>query len=162
LSHEIAEKDLLPSGTSRSIIEAALNLYSNNILSMTNTPIQVTTDLSTVLEKIDRHLDKIDGKLDGLQKELVDFKTETRKEIGDLKTETRKEIGDFKTETKVSIESLKGDIKTLDSKVSQTAEDVKELKSSQKAQIWSLIVLAFTAVLGLIAASAKILFVPNL
>jgi hypothetical protein len=106
---------------------------------MTNTPIQITSDLSAVLERIS-------SKLDGLQKELTDFKVE---------------VGDFKTETFVALESVKGDLKTLDSKVSQTAADIKELKGSQKAQIWSLIVLAFTAVLGLMAALAKILFVPN-
>jgi peptidoglycan hydrolase CwlO-like protein len=120
---------------------------------MTNTPIQVTNDLSTVLAQIDR-------KLETLQKEAADF---------------RKEVADFRTETFVAIESVKGDIKSvkgdikaLDEKVNglkaelgKTTEDIKELKSSQKNQIWSLIVLAFTAVLGMIGALARVLFAPN-
>jgi chromosome segregation ATPase len=117
---------------------------------MTNTPIQVTTELTQVLEQINRKLDKIDGKFevkfDALQKEVTDFRSESR----------------------VAIEQIKGDIKVIDEKVnglktevSNLKEDVKELKGSQKAQIWSLIVLAFTAVLGIIGALARVLFVPN-
>jgi predicted nuclease with TOPRIM domain len=75
---------------------------------MTNTPIQVTTDLSKVLERIET-------KLDNLQKDVNDLK-----------------IGQTKLETEIS--SVK--------------EDVKDLKGSQKAQIWALIGIIATAVVG--------------
>lgn len=75
---------------------------------MANTPIQVTTDLSRVLEQINQ-------KLDNLQKDVNELK-----------------IGQTKIETEIS--SLK--------------EDVKDLKGSQKAQIWALIGIIATAVVG--------------
>ena len=75
---------------------------------MSNTPIQVTTDLSEVLGKINQ-------KLDNLQKDVTELK------IG----QTR-----------------------LESDVSSLKEDVKELKGSSKAQIWTLIGILGTAVIG--------------
>lgn len=97
---------------------------------MSNTPIQVTTDLSKVLEQINQKLDnfdkKFETKLDTLQKEVTDFRTET----------------------KVAIESVKGDINVLKGEVSNSKEDVKEIKGSQKSQIWTLIGILGTAVVG--------------
>ena len=75
---------------------------------MSNTPIQVTIDLSEVLGKINQ-------KLDNLQKDVTELK------IG----QTR-----------------------LESDVSSLKEDVKELKGSSKAQIWTLIGILGTAVIG--------------
>jgi archaellum component FlaC len=86
---------------------------------MSNTPIQVTTDLTKVLEQIDRKLDTV-----------------------------HKEVTDFRTETKVALESVKGDINVLKGEVSNIKEDLKELKGSQLAQIWTLIGLLGTAVIG--------------
>ncbi len=75
---------------------------------MSNTPIQVTTDLSEVLGKINQ-------KLDNLQKDVTELK------IGQAR---------------------------LESDVSSLKEDVKELKGSSKAQIWTLIGILGTAVIG--------------
>ncbi len=75
---------------------------------MSNTPIQVTTDLSEVLGTINQ-------KLDNLQKDVTDLK------IGQAR---------------------------LESDVSSLKEDVKELKGSSKAQIWTLIGILGTAVIG--------------
>ena len=86
---------------------------------MSNTPIQVTTDLSKVLEQINQKLDTV-----------------------------QKEVTDFRTETKVALESIKGDINVLNGEVSNIKEDVKEIKGSQKAQIWTLIGILGTAVVG--------------
>jgi archaellum component FlaC len=86
---------------------------------MSNTPIQVTTDLSKVLEQINQKLDTV-----------------------------QKEVTDFRTETKVALESIKGDINVLKGEVSNIKEDVKEVKGSQKAQIWTLIGILGTAVVG--------------
>lgn len=95
---------------------------------MSNTPIQVTTDLTKILERIDQ-------KLDTVQAEVVDF---------------RKEFTDFKTETKVAFEAVKGDINVLKAEVSAIKEDVKEVKGSSLAQIWTLIGLLGTAVVGIV------------
>ena len=86
---------------------------------MSNTPIQVTTDLTKVLEQINQKLDTV-----------------------------QKEVTDFRTETKVALESMKGDINVLKGEVSNMKEDLKEVKGSQKAQIWTLIGLLGTAVVG--------------
>ena len=77
---------------------------------MSNTPIQITTDLSEVLGKINQ-------KLDNLQKDVTDLK------IGQAR---------------------------LESDVSSLKEDVKELKGSSKAQIWTLIGILGTAVIGIV------------
>ncbi|MBE9169963.1 hemolysin XhlA family protein [Pleurocapsales cyanobacterium LEGE 06147] len=53
------------------------------------------------------------------------------------------------------------DIKRLDSDISAIKEDIKEIKGSQKAQIWTLIGIVITAVIGLIGALGKIVFFPN-
>ena len=75
---------------------------------MSNTPIQVTTDLSQVLGQINQ-------KLDNLQKDVTDLK--------------------------VGQASLEGNVSTL-------KEDVKDLKGSTKAQIWTLIGILGTALIG--------------
>jgi hypothetical protein len=68
----------------------------------------------------------------------------------------RKESADFRTESKVAIEKILGQIDGLKIEVGNIKQDVKDIKGSQKAQIWSLIVLAFTAVIGIIGALAKV------
>ncbi len=71
---------------------------------MSNTPIQVTTDLSQVLERIEQKLEML---------------SEIRVELAEVKTE---------------VKGLK--------------EDIKDIKGSQKAQIWTLIGILGTAVVG--------------
>lgn len=75
---------------------------------MSNTPIQVSTDLSKALEQIARKLDDLQKDVTGIRVELAEVKTE--------------------------VKGLK--------------EDIKEIKGSQKAQIWTLIGVLGTAVLG--------------
>lgn len=77
--------------------------YSNPVKTMSN--IQIESDKEI--------LNKIDGKLDNLQKDV--------------------------TELKVGQTEVKGDIKRLDSNISTLKEDIKEIKGSQKAQVWTLI-----------------------
>lgn len=84
--------------------------------------IQIETDLKEILNKID-------GKLDNLQKDLAELK------IGQTE--------------------VKGDIKRLDSNISTLKEDIKEIKGSQKAQIWTLIGILITAVGGFIVAVGR-------
>ena len=84
--------------------------------------IQIETDLKEILNKLD-------GKIDNLLKDM--------------------------TELKVSQTEIKGDIKRLDSNISTLKEDIKEIKGSQKAQIWTLIGVLITAVGGFIVAVGR-------
>jgi predicted nuclease with TOPRIM domain len=84
--------------------------------------IQIESDLKEILNKLD-------GKLDNLQKDL--------------------------TELKVGQVEVKGDIKRLDSNISTLKEDIKEIKGSQKAQIWTLIGVLITAVGGFLVAVGR-------
>lgn len=72
--------------------------------------IQVETDLKQILDKFDQKLDKLDGKLDKLSESVTDINLRLTK-----------------VETK------------LDSDISTIKEDIREIKGSQKAQIWTLI-----------------------
>ena len=65
------------------------------------------------------------------------------------------------TELKIGQAEIKGDIKRLDSDISAIKEDIKDIKGSQKAQIWTLIGIVITAVIGLIGALGKMVFFPN-
>lgn len=100
---------------------------------MSQTPITVTYSLEEVLKQIN-------SKLDTLQKD----------------------VNDFRIETKVAIESLKGDIKTLDTEVASIEEDVKELKGSSKAQIWTLIGILITAFGGFLVAVGRLVISGNI
>ena len=77
-------------------------------------------------------LNKFDQKLDNIQKDV--------------------------TELKIGQTEIKGDIKRLDSDISTLKENIKEVKGSQKAQIWALIGILITAVGGFIVAIGKVVF----
>jgi chromosome segregation ATPase len=83
--------------------------------------IQIESDLKEILNKLD-------GKLDSLQKDVTDLK--------------------------LSQAEVKGDIKRLDSNISTIKEDIK-VRGSQKAQIWTLIGVLITAVGGFIVAVGR-------
>ncbi len=97
---------------------------------MSNTPIQIPTDLGKMLEQINQTLNS-------LQKEVTDFRTEMKVELAIVK-------GEINTLR----EEVKGEISNLKTEVSHIKEDLKEIKGSQKAQIWTLIGVLRTAVLG--------------
>ncbi len=77
--------------------------------------IQIKSDLKEILNKFD-------GKLDNLQKDVTD----------------------------INLRSTK--VKT---KLDSSVEDIKEIKGSQKAQIWTLIGILITAVGGFIVAVGR-------
>ncbi len=77
--------------------------------------IQIKSDLKEILNKFD-------GKLDNLQKDVTD----------------------------INLRSTK--VKT---KLDSSVEDIKEIKGSQKAQIWTLIGILITAVGGFIVAISR-------
>jgi tetrahydromethanopterin S-methyltransferase subunit G len=86
---------------------------------MSTTPIQITTDLSQVLDRLDQRLGRIE-----------------------------KELTDFRTETRVATEEVKGDIKALDTKVDGIDRRLEKVETSQKNQIWALIGILATAVVA--------------
>jgi hypothetical protein len=92
---------------------------------MTNTPIQVTTDLNKILERIEQN--------------LSEFRKETNQKLEKIDERLAKiEVAQARQE--VEFGSLK--------------EDVKEIKGTQKAQIWTLI-----GILGILTALGRLLFV---
>lgn len=88
----------------------------------------------TIEQDLKELLDGINHKLDSLQKDIIDIK-----------------IGQAKLVEKV--DSLEKDINGL-------KEDIKELKGSQKAQIWALIGILGTALLGTVIRYIILPFSP--
>jgi hypothetical protein len=104
---------------------------------MSNTPIQVSYSLEEVLTRIE-------GKIDDFRQETNQKFQETNQKIDDL----QKEVTELKVWEARLEAQLKGDIKTLEEKTSNLAADIKDIKGSQKAQIWTLIGVLSTTVVG--------------
>lgn len=86
---------------------------------MSNNPIQVTTDLSKILDR--------------MEQSLRDFRQETSQKLN--------RIDERLTKLEVGQARLESDVSTL-------KEDVKDLKNSTKAQVWTLIGVLSTTVVG--------------
>ena len=86
----------------------------------------IETDLGKILDQINQNLKETNQKLDALQKDVTEIK-----------------IAQVKFEAEV-----KGDLKALQVEVNTLQGDLKEIKGSQKAQIWVLITILATAVIG--------------
>ena len=106
--------------------------------------IQIESDLKEILNKID-------GKLDHLQKDVTELKVSQVEVKGDIQRLNAEVKGDIQ---RLDAE-VKGDIKRLDSDISTIKEDIKEIKGSQKAQIWTLIGVLITTVGGFIVAVGR-------
>ncbi len=83
--------------------------------------IQIESDLKEILNKLD-------GKLDNLQKDVTDINLRLTK---------------------------------VETKLDSSIEDIKEIKGSQKAQIWTLIGVLVTAVGGFVVAVGRSVFSFN-
>ena len=77
--------------------------------------------------------------------------------FGEIKQEL-KGINDRLSKLELGQEEIKGEIKAIKADQSSLKEQVGEIKGSQKAQLWSLIVILATALLGVLVAAGKILF----
>lgn len=86
----------------------------------------IETDLGKILEQINQN--------------LAEFRKETNQRFESLNQEI--------TNIKVELAEVKGDIKALQVNINTLKEDFREMKGSQKAQIWALIGIMGTAVLG--------------
>jgi uncharacterized protein (DUF849 family) len=95
---------------------------------MSQSPITVTYTLEEILARLERKIDILEGKVDTLQKDFTDFKTET----------------------KVGFESVKGEIKTLDEKVDGLSKRLENQEFVNRGILIALVV----AILG---GTAKLL-----
>lgn len=100
----------------------------------------IETDLAEILKKLDSRFDKLENKID----------TEIRQGL--------KSLGDRLSKLELGQEEIKGEIKVIKTDQINIKEQVGEIKGSQKAQLWSLIVILATALLGILVAAGKILF----
>ena len=111
----------------------------------------IETDIAEILKKLGDNQEKILEKINNIDSRLV--RVETKLDSVDKNVGEIKQLGDRLTK----IESGQGKI---EEKLNSQGKIVEELKTSQKNQIWALIVLAFTAVIGLTGALGKIVFFP--
>ena len=99
-------------------------------------PVTIEQDLKEYLTKFDQRFDRLEQKLDIINNRLTNL-----------------EVGQARLEEKV--DNLEKDIESV-------KEDTKELKGSQKAQIWTLIGILGTALLGTVIRYIIIPFSPQL
>ncbi len=105
---------------------------------MSQSPITVTYSLEEILKQINQKLDNLDTKIDSKIDNLDAKFTAKIDKLGE------------------KVEHLTVEVATVKTKIESLENDVKDLKNTQKNQIWSLIALSFTAVIGLSGASATV------
>ena len=105
--------------------------------------IQIESDLKEILERIEKRFDKVDEKFEKLDNKID--------QLDDKIEGIDKRL--IKVETKLD-EGITPRLDTL-------SEQVKEIKSSQQAQIWTLIGILFTAVTGFLIAVGKFVLSGN-
>ena len=92
----------------------------------------IETDLKEFLGKLDQRFDRLEQRLDRIDTDL--------------------------TSLKVSQAEINGELSTVKNEITFIREDVKELKGSQRSQIWALII---TVIGATITAVVKFGFFPN-
>lgn len=102
----------------------------------------IQTDLVEVLQKFDERFDKLDARFDKIDARFDKIDERFIKVDERL---NKLDVGQARIEEKLEAQE----------------KIVTELKNSQKNQIWALIVLAFTAVVSLMAGLGKFIFFPN-
>jgi tetrahydromethanopterin S-methyltransferase subunit G len=94
--------------------------------------IQIESDLKEILNKFEQKLDNMENKFDQKLDNL-------QKDVTDINLRLTK----------------------VETKLDNTVEDIKEIKGSQKAQIWTLIGVLITAVGGFVVAVGRSVFSFN-
>ncbi len=102
--------------------------------------IQIELDLKEVLERIEKRFDKIDERFDKIDAD--------NKDLREVVINIDKRL--IKVETK-----LDSELPAIKDSIRETKDSIKELKSTQQAQIWALIGILFTAVAGFLIAVGK-------
>jgi predicted nucleic acid-binding Zn-ribbon protein len=103
----------------------------------------IETDLKEVLGEFKQEFSKLNQRLDRIEGDLTSLKVSQAEIKGEMET--------FKAE-------VKGEFSTLKNELAFIKEDVKDLKGSQRSQIWALII---TVIGATIAAVVKFGFFPN-
>jgi predicted nucleic acid-binding Zn-ribbon protein len=103
----------------------------------------IETDLKEVLGEFKQEFFKLNQRLDRIEGDLTSLKVSQAEIKGEMET--------FKAE-------VKGEFSTLKNELAFIKEDVKDLKGSQRAQIWALII---TVIGATITAVVKFGFFPN-
>ena len=98
--------------------------------------IQIELDLKEVLGQINQKLDKLDDKIEKLDNKVDDINGRL------IKVETKLDEG-------------------ITPRLDALSEQVRDIKSSQIAQIWTLIGILFTAVAGFLIAVGKFVLSGN-
>ncbi len=110
--------------------------------------IQIESDLKEILNKFEQKLDRIDNKFE--QKlDHIDNKFEQKLDHIDNKFEQKLDRIQ-KDVTDINLRLTK-----VETKLDGTVEDIKEIKGSQRAQIWTLIGVLITAVGDLVVAVGR-------
>jgi tetrahydromethanopterin S-methyltransferase subunit G len=94
--------------------------------------VSIETDLKEILGRFEQKLDKFEQKLDKVAADVVDLK--------------------------VDMATVKTKLDGIDKRVDGLDKQIGEIKNSQRNQIWALIGILLTAILGILAAGSKILF----
>jgi predicted nucleic acid-binding Zn-ribbon protein len=103
----------------------------------------IETDLKEVLGEFKQEFSKLNQRLDRIEGDLTSLKVSQAEIKGEMET--------FKAE-------VKGEFSTLKNELAFIKEDVKDLKGSQRSQIWALII---TVIGATITAVVKFGFFPN-
>ena len=107
---------------------------------------KIEVDIVDLFNKLDGRFDRLDERFEKIDErfEKIDEKFE--------KIDTRLQ------KIELGQEEIKGEIKALKANQDNLKEQISEIKGSQKAQIWTLIVILATALLGILVAGGRILF----
>ena len=97
--------------------------------------IQIESDLKEILERIEKRFDKVDEKFD-----KVDQRFE--------------ELGK-------AVHNIDGRLIKVETKLDNAVDDIKEIKRSQQAQIWTLIGILITAIGGFLVAVGRFVISGN-
>ena len=103
----------------------------------------IETDLKEILGEFKQEFSNLNQRLDRIESDLTSLKVSQAEIKGEMET--------FKAE-------VKGEFSTLKNELAFIKEDVKDLKSSQRSQIWALII---TVIGATITAVVKFGFFPN-
>lgn len=136
---------------------------------MMSTPIQITTDLVQILERIEQKIDRNDERLTEKVEALDQRLTEKIEALDERLSEKIEALDEHLTQkidksderlTKLEVGQarLEEKFNSIEKLVSLLREDIKEIEGTQKAQIWVLITILAIAVLGVLIAGSKIIF----
>ncbi len=98
--------------------------------------IQIESDLKEILGQINQNLEKLDNKIDKLDNKVDDINLRL------TKVETKLDDG-------------------ITPRFDTLSEQIREIKGSQQAQIWTLIGILITAVAGFLVAVGRFVFSGN-